>query len=697
MAACRTGSRFAISLALLLSASVALAQGGSGGGGEEEGAGNNLSFPTVFAEGVGVTGLDATVDDGLRTPPETGDLFAGAYWLGWLDGSVQNVCDPATPDCPPAGATDVQRLYLQDDANNVWKAGTIVGTPGVPIAVDGVDWGDNLESGSWYENSVVRVETVLYKTVDPALGSYEMWLLYGESSPGEMQGARTSNAGAPVPLIIPSTEATVYSPCARLTIQKLRADAGVPVPADYAWNAATGAWDGAAYTMANSAVWESYTASEGSSGGYTAEVNVSGKLIDGYNWKLRDATLPGGVNKLGWYRLTFSLDGTGKCGGTSPIALNTSLATASIVVSTEETAAPLPRAGEPVGTSVPAVVDAANNLTYIDVYIGARRASCGDGQLDAGEQCDDGNLLDGDCCDQDCQLEPRGSACASDDDACTDDVCDGTGVCSHPVNTAPCDDGDACTANDTCAGGACVPGPAVTCADCLTCAPASGCTVPVADGTACNDGTACTTGDRCEAGTCVAGTPVVCPACEACDAQAGCTTAPPRDDCRLSQQTNGATLELQYRKRERNRLGWTWSAGDATSRTAFRLRANAAEPFYDLCIYDGDALLVRARTQAGSTCGKKGTKACWSENRKRVRYADQGGTPDGLVEMLLRDGAPGKARIRVKGVGPAFDPATLSGSGPFRVELRNRDNGLCWGASHGAMKRSRDRVRARGN
>ena len=695
MATCRTVPHLAMAAAVLLSASVALCQGGPGGG--EEGAGNNLSFPAVFADGIGVTGLDATVDNGLRTPPETGDLFAGAYWLGWLDGAVQNVCDPALPDCPPPSATDVQRLYLQNDANNIWQAGTLVGTPGVPVAVDGVDWGDNLESGSWYENSVIRVETVLYKTVDPALDSYEMWLLYGANSPGEMQGARTSNSSDPVPVIIPSTEATVYSPCARLTIQKLRADAGEPVPGDYTWNATTGAWDGGVYTLENSAIWEGYAATEGSEGTYSAEVNVGGKLLNGYNWKLRNATLPGGINKLGWYRLTFSLDGTGKCGGTTPIALNTSLATATIVVSTETAAAvPAPLA-EPIGTSAPAVIDPVNNLTYIDVYIGSRRASCGDGQVDAGEQCDDGNLLNGDCCDEDCQLELPGATCTSDGNACTNDVCDGTGVCAHPANTASCDDGDACTTNDTCADGACVPGPAVTCPACLTCAPASGCTVPVADGTACDDGTACTTGERCAAGACAGGTAVVCAACEACDAQAGCTTSPPRDDCRVSHQTNGASLQLQHRKREQHRLGWTWSNGDATSRTAFRLTPGDTEPFYDVCIYDGDALRLRARTEAGSICGKKGNKACWSENPKRLRYADQGGGPDGLVKMLLRDGAPGKAKITVKGVGPAFDPATLSGAGPFRVELRNRQNGLCWGASHGAVKRSRLRFHARGN
>jgi hypothetical protein len=52
--------------------------------------------------------------------------------------------------------------------------------------------------------------------------------------------------------------------------------------------------------------------------------------------------------------------------------------------------------------------------------------------------------------------------------------------CTHTNNTHACDDGNACTANDTCAAGACVAGPAVVCADGLACTadscdPASGC------------------------------------------------------------------------------------------------------------------------------------------------------------------------------------------------------------------------------
>jgi spore coat protein A len=115
--------------------------------------------------------------------------------------------------------------------------------------------------------------------------------------------------------------------------------------------------------------------------------------------------------------------------------------------------------------------------------------SCGDSEVDPGEECDLG-ALNGDpsvCCSSDCQLvtigttcraslgecdpeetcdgvgelcpadtvDPAGTPCADDGNVCTDDQCDGMGECEHPNNTAPCDDGLACNGADVCAGGIC--------------------------------------------------------------------------------------------------------------------------------------------------------------------------------------------------------------------------------------------------
>jgi cysteine-rich repeat protein len=103
--------------------------------------------------------------------------------------------------------------------------------------------------------------------------------------------------------------------------------------------------------------------------------------------------------------------------------------------------------------------------------------------------------------------------CTDDGNPCTDDVCDGRGSCLHPHNTAPCDDGDACTTEDACREGTCAGGPPLDCDDgdrCTadTCAAASGCGhTPIAECCRsvvdCFDADICTV-DRCdEAGVCV--------------------------------------------------------------------------------------------------------------------------------------------------------------------------------------------------
>ena len=75
-------------------------------------------------------------------------------------------------------------------------------------------------------------------------------------------------------------------------------------------------------------------------------------------------------------------------------------------------------------------------------------ALCGDGTLEAGEQCDDANLLDGDCCSSTCQLELAGSAC--DVDACNlGGTCDAAGACLGATPLV-CDDGAFCNGEEIC-------------------------------------------------------------------------------------------------------------------------------------------------------------------------------------------------------------------------------------------------------
>lgn len=344
-----------------------------------EEAGNNLSVPLVFGEGIGLAGGDVAADPvntGLRGLPGVA-LFAGKFWYWWPTAEGGSACDPATPSCPPSPApAGLEKVYVQADADNEWQADWLDGRAvQTPVTVDGIDWGDNLESQVWNTQSMVRTEVALYKNF--AATGYQMRFVTGQGQT-EVWGTNT--------LTYESTEGTVFSPCARLTIQKLQREVGSvdsPLPVErLVWDAAKAEWKwsgtGAIATAFNSAVWQRFGV-DGPTDAYSAEVNVSGKTIFGYLWGLAKTTLPQGFEKAGWYRLTFSLDGTTTTTTTPPLAcgsftLNTSVRNATIVVPIEEeteVVAPAPgiSAEEEERPSFTPVVDPVNNLSYLDVYI----------------------------------------------------------------------------------------------------------------------------------------------------------------------------------------------------------------------------------------------------------------------------------------------------------------------------------------
>ena len=122
---------------------------------------------------------------------------------------------------------------------------------------------------------------------------------------------------------------------------------------------------------------------------------------------------------------------------------------------------------------------------------------CGNGNQEAGEECDDGNTTSGDGCTWDCKKEwCYGIVCPPASDQCHNPLCDPTnGQCSEvpkPDGEA-CEDGDLCTLADTCIAGACTAGSPKDCGaatDCFeagTCDPSSGaCSNKPIDKVGCN-------------------------------------------------------------------------------------------------------------------------------------------------------------------------------------------------------------------
>ncbi len=189
--------------------------------------------------------------------------------------------------------------------------------------------------------------------------------------------------------------------------------------------------------------------------------------------------------------------------------------------------------------------------------------------------CDDGDVCTGQerCVDGYCQAGQPPDC--DDANPCTNDACDPQVGCVHNDNTAPCDDGDACTMADHCAGGACVGEPldadldGYVAADCggldcddgdaainpdgfeagpdscadgrdndcdgLTDGDDPGCQ-PCQQDSDCDDDNACNGQERCVDGDCAAGSPLDCDdgnpcTTDSCVPASGCTNTPNERPC----------------------------------------------------------------------------------------------------------------------------------------------------------------------
>jgi uncharacterized membrane protein YgcG len=365
-----------------------------------EGAGNRLSFPVIWAEGVTkvLPGTPGMI-------PELG----GAWWYQWgTNGTDPNVtpascppdpddeafCDdglagtvgPLPGSTPASSPLPLAKAYLQKDALNTWQAEAITAT--APVNVDLIDWGDNLESVDWYTRSQVRTEVVLFE--DDALGDAEgVFPMRGYGMRhtsgwgiSEVHGLTFLLGEVQAVEELASTQATVFSPCARLTIQLLLVDRTDAALADLIWVPQQG-WaepEGYEGDLVNPPIFNKvvYEAGDGP-GYYNAEINVKGKIIYGYTWnvrKLHDTALN---NKgAGDYRATFSFDAT--C---PTLALNTFFAegTTEIIRPAEEEESAVAAAAEeePVGGGAWPEISFDNNLTYIDIRILERGGGGGGG------------------------------------------------------------------------------------------------------------------------------------------------------------------------------------------------------------------------------------------------------------------------------------------------------------------------------
>lgn len=344
--------------------------------------GNNLSFPVVFPE----------TQKALRGTPNIEPVLNGEWRYHWGEDEDGNpltcVPDPdndsycdngvyGTVSSKPGGN---RRAYLQQDLNNVWQAETII--PGGRVTVDEIDIGDNLESMSnWYLNSMVRAEFVLLENLPKGAKNYEMLHVSGWGQ-DEMWGLSEPERGKPESLS--STQATIYSNCARFTMQKLLVPKDDSRLSHLFWvepaksdEVVEGGWIGAG--LVDSPIFTGAVRDGGDGPGYySAEINVKGKVIYGYTWNVRDLNQGEGA-----YRLTFSLDES--C---SELMTSISPETTSIYYPEEEEEVTTSSESDDTFSGNKAVIG--DNYVYIDVSILSERSTGKDGNSGKGESAGKG-------------------------------------------------------------------------------------------------------------------------------------------------------------------------------------------------------------------------------------------------------------------------------------------------------------------
>jgi len=333
-------SIFAVATALALACLLALgstamaAKGGDKGppdGGEGAGV-NQLSLPAIYTTSIDaywnvkadpVLGVDYSY--GCAEPEASGiykysntscvdDLMNPTVY------HTKGECEGETGKC--AGQA-VHPIYWQKNPANLWSPDQDVKTDGGDF-VEYLDWGDALEAVSWNTRSKIRVETQPYSSTIPEFDpsawpcaeaamngpavdckvGFQMWHVSGQGIT-EHWGVRADEATGDS-YNYDSPFQIIKTDNAKLNIAKLESGSSVcPSPGGGEEEAVALA---ASYEIPDAGSWESnewekavYTKEVS----YSVETSVGGKYVYGYNLDMNALAITEGVEKAGWWRLTF--------------------------------------------------------------------------------------------------------------------------------------------------------------------------------------------------------------------------------------------------------------------------------------------------------------------------------------------------------------------------------------------------------
>jgi hypothetical protein len=327
-------------------------------------------FETVYEDALGFytdvgAGPVYCVGEEDIIPPETIDADVLCYYGRLNEGLSEEDGEPVLTGDPQVWWLQQRQPY------NQWQVfNTVDPDPVTPVVVTGVDTGDLLESSLVIKAKQIRTEFTLFKNVegdtdftgfreeygclllenDPDAGTSPSNCFAAHSMSGAVPGTDQSIAETqgtesltrdlmvdprtvktaknyfdhtipvlgveseepPDPRIVPiepplGIDATVYSACARLIIQKVTGD-----PASLYWDSDEGNWmprSAANTPCVDISAWD---------GSYSAEINAGGSIIYGYNWNTKFY-----AEGAGAYRITFLLEGDADDGGGCTHPLNT--------------------------------------------------------------------------------------------------------------------------------------------------------------------------------------------------------------------------------------------------------------------------------------------------------------------------------------------------------------------------------------
>ncbi len=342
---------------------------------------NNLSYPgaltatATFTLPSGYYAFGAAFPNGMSWGCNRPETVGTSVYPN--TSCVNDVGIPLTPEacvapdgkCAGFEADALEPIYWQKNTANRWQAGYVSGIGSA--TADAVDWGDSLESVSWKTTSIIRVETnafadlTLQDTSQSPQIRFDMWHVFGQGT-NELWGAHANSANVPY-VYATWPYAVIKTPYARLNMAKLLNGAVTCPPTglrpdfpDLTWTHNVG-WDGL-YKLRDIP--------------YTAELNIKGSYVFGYNWNLKSDVVPSDVNKAGWWRLTFYT--------TDDSVVFDDPTIPTVPPATTEPPVPMVTAEAEEGDTGPLyapVVDVDNNLTYIDICIinGSSRGGGGGG------------------------------------------------------------------------------------------------------------------------------------------------------------------------------------------------------------------------------------------------------------------------------------------------------------------------------